>query len=215
MLTVYGRKSSFNVQKVMWFVAELGIGYRHIELGGKFAGLNAADFRAMNPVGRVPVIVDEGVAIWESHSILRYLAARYGGPRFWSDDPVARSEAERWMDWSQTSLQPDFLNGVFWGYYRTPEAQRDLVAVNRKIEQTANHLLLLDRILADRTYILGDELTLADIPAGTNLYRYFNLDIPRPLLPNVERWYARLQERAPYRQHVMIPFDDLLGRLDY
>ena len=74
---------------------------------------------------------------------------------------------------------------------------------------------MLDRILADRTYILGDELTLADIPAGTNLYRYFNLDIPRPLLPNVERWYARLQERVPYRQHVMIPFDDLLGRLDY
>jgi glutathione S-transferase len=215
MLTVYGRKNSFNVQKVMWFIGELGLNHRHVELGGSFGGLDTADFRAKNPHGRIPVIEDEGVAIWESHAILRYLAARYGGQQFWSSDPLARSYADRWMDWSQCSLQPDFLNGVFWGFYRTPEPQRDMAAVNVKIERTANHLLLLDKALASKSFILGDQLTLADIPAGTNLFRYFSLKIERPSLPNVERWYRLLQQRPAYRGHVMISFDELYGRLDY
>jgi glutathione S-transferase len=215
MLTVYGRKSSFNVQKVMWLIGELGLNHRHVELGGSFGGLDTPDFRARNPHGRIPVIEDDGVAIWESHAILRYLAARYGDPRFWSSDPLVRSYADRWMDWSQCSLQPDFLNGVFWGFYRTPEPQRDMASVKVKILQTANHLSLLDKVLAKRSFILGDQLTLADIPAGTHLFRYFSLEIERPSLPNVERWYRLLQERSAYREHVMICFSELYGRLDY
>jgi glutathione S-transferase len=149
-------------------------------------------------------------------AILRYLAARYGQQQFWISDalnPLLRPD--RWMDWSQCSLQPDFLNGVFWGFYRTPEPQRDVASVNAKIRRTANHLSLLDRMLAGQSFILGDQLTLADIPAGTSLFRYFNLDIERPSLPNVERWYQQLQERPAYQEHVMIPFDELYGRLDY
>jgi glutathione S-transferase len=215
MLTVYGRKSSFNVQKVMWLVGELGLNHRHVELGGSFGGLDTPEFRARNPHGRIPVIEDDGVAIWESHAILRYLAARYGDQRFWSSDPLVRSYADRWMDWSQCSLQPDFLIGVFWGFYRTPEPQRDMASVNVKIQRTANHLSLLDRVLASRSFILGDQLTLADIPAGTSLFRYFSLEIERPSLPNVERWYRLLQERSAYREHVMIAFNELYGRLDY
>src|SRR5262245_62964304 len=115
MLKVWGRRSSFNVQKVMWLVGELGLPHAHIPAGGSFGGLDTPEFRAMNPHGRVPVIDDAGVVVWESHAVLRYLAARYGRPRFWSDDPAARSHADRWMDWSQTRLQPDFLMGVFWG----------------------------------------------------------------------------------------------------
>jgi glutathione S-transferase len=215
MLTVYGRKSSLNVQKVMWLIGELGLHHAHVELGGSFGGLDTPDFRAKNPHARIPVIEDNGVAIWESHTILRYLAARYGQQQFWSADPLMRSYADRWMDWSQCSLQPDFLNGVFWGFYRTPEPQRDTVAVNIKIERTAKHLSQLDTVLADRPFILGDQLTLADVPAATNLFRYFNLEIKRPSLPNVERWYRLLQERRAYREHVMIPFDELYGRLAY
>src|SRR5262245_5169026 len=114
MLTVWGRRSSFNLQKVMWLVGELALAHRHIEAGGRFGGLDTPEFRAMNPHGRVPVIDDHGVIIWESHTILRYLAAQYGRGWFWSDDAGARSQVERWMDWSQTTLQPHFLIGVFW-----------------------------------------------------------------------------------------------------
>jgi glutathione S-transferase len=215
MLTIWGRKSSFNLQKVMWLVGELQLAHRHIEVGGQFGGLDAPAFRAMNPHGKVPVIADDGVVVWESHAILRYLAARYGRGSFWHDDPAERSLSDRWMDWSHTTLQPDFLGGVFWGFYRTPEAQRDLPAIERKVEACARHFTLLDRHLAGRAFMLGEALTLADIPIGTSLYRYFNLDIDRPSVPNVEAWYARLQDRGAYRAHVMVPFPELYGRLDY
>ena len=215
MLTVWGRRSSFNLQKVMWLVGELALAHRHIEAGGRFGGLDTPEFRAMNPHGRVPVIDDHGVIIWESHTILRYLAAQYGRGWFWSDDAGARSEVERWMDWSQTRLQPDFLMGVFWGFYRTPAPQRNLPAVAAKVRACARHFRLLDRILSDRPFLCGDQLTLADIPAATSLYRYFELEIERPSVPNVEQWYRRLQDRPAYRQHVMVPFGELHGRLDY
>ena len=100
MLTVWGRRSSFNVQKVMWLIGELELAHQHIDAGGAFGGLDAPAFLAMNPHGRVPVIRDDEATVWESHAILRYLAARYGNGRFWSDDPVVRARVDGWMDWS-------------------------------------------------------------------------------------------------------------------
>lgn len=215
MLKVWGRTSSFNLQKVMWLVGELGIPHDHIQAGGSFGGLNDPRFLAMNPHGRVPVIDDDGTIVWESHTILRYLAAKYGRDGYWSDDPAERSRYERWMDWSQATLQPDFLMGVFWGFYRTPEPQRNLPAIRAKVAACSRHFQLLDRILADRPFLCGNRLTLADIPAATSLYRYFEIEIERPSVPNVEAWYRRLQERPAYRAHVMVPFGELYGRLDY
>jgi glutathione S-transferase len=215
MLTIYGRMSSFNVQKVMWLVGELGVAHTLVQLGGSFGGLDTPQFRAMNPNGRVPVVNDDGVIVWESHAILRYLAARYGAPKFWSADPSERSQADRWMDWSQTTLQPDFLTGVFWGYYRTPAPQRNMLVVDEKVRRCAEHFQLLDSQLADRSFLLGEELSLADIPVGTHLYRYFNIEMARRDLPNVKRWYGELQRRPSYRSHVMIAFEELYGRLAY
>jgi glutathione S-transferase len=215
MLTVWGRRSSFNLQKVTWLVGELGLEHRHIEAGGRFGGLDTPEFRAMNPNGRVPVIDDDGTIVWESHAILRYLAARYGQGRFWSNDAAERSQVDRWMDWSQTVLQPDFLMGVFWGFYRTPESQREWPAIREKVSRCARHFQLLDKMLADRRFLCGNSLSLADVPAGTSLYRYFELEIERPSVPNVEAWYRRLQDRPAYREHVMVPFGELRGRLDY
>jgi glutathione S-transferase len=215
MLTIWGRRSSFNVQKAMWLIGELGIAHEHMPAGGDFGGLDTPEFLALNPHGHVPVIRDGATVVWESHAILRYLAAMYGGGRFWPENSAQRAWADQWMDWSQTSLQPDFLNGVFWGFYRTPEHLRDARAVSASISRCAAHMHLLDRALADRPYLGGEELTLADIPAGAVLYRYFGLEIERPHVPNVEAWYARLQQRPAYRDHVMVPFDDLRGKLGY
>jgi len=116
------------------------------------------------------------VAVWESHTILRYLAACYGRGSFWLDDPAERSRVEGWRDWSQTSLQPDFLMGVFWGYYRTPKAQGDWPAISRSLDRCAEHSRLLDSVLATRPFLTGDQLSLPEIPIGTSLYRYFELD---------------------------------------
>jgi glutathione S-transferase len=215
MLKIWGRRSSFNVQKVLWLIGELGLAHEHIPAGGSFGRLDDPDFRALNPHGRVPVLEDGDLAVWESHAILRYLAAQYGRGSFWCDDAAERSRVESWMDWSQTVLQPDFLNGVFWAYYRTPKAQRDWPAIRSSLARCAEHFRLLEGILATRPFLMGDQLTLADIPAGTSLYRYFELDIERPLLPHVVAWYERLQQCPAYRGHVMIPFEELRGRLDY
>lgn len=215
MLKVWGRRSSFNVQKVLWLVGELDLPHEHVPAGGDHGGLYDPGFRALNPHGRIPVIDDGGVVVWESHAILRYLAARYGGRTWWPEAPADRSEADGWMDWTQTALQRDFLTGVFWGWYRTPEAQRDNRAVEAALAACARHFQLLDKVLADRPFLGGDSQGLADIPAGTHLYRYYELEIERPKTPNVEAWYARLRDRPAYREAVMIPFGEMKGRLAY
>ncbi|CAN7776454.1 glutathione S-transferase family protein [Caballeronia sp. LjRoot34] len=216
MLQVWGRRNSSNVQKVMWLIGELDLPHEHIPAGGSFGLTQSVEFLAMNPHGRVPVIKDsDGTIVWESHSILRYLAARYGSPRFWSEDAGQRSQADRWMDWSQSSLQPAFLTGVFWGFYRMPEALRNAKSIDENLGRCAQYFQLLDRVLAERPFIAGDSLSLGDIAAGSNLYRYFELDIKRPDVPNVEAWYERLQLRPAFREHVMVPFDELFGRLDF
>jgi glutathione S-transferase len=215
MLKVWGRRSSFNVQKVMWLVGELGLAHEHIDAGGRAGGLDAPAFLAMNPHGRVPVIADGDAVVWESHAILRYLAARHGAGRFWSDEPVARASVDGWMDWSQTALQPDFLTGVFWGFYRTPADKRNWPAINAALARCARDFARLEALLEGRAFLLGETLSLADITAGTSLYRYYELEIERPKLPQVERWYRTQQEREAYRTHIMIPFGELFGRLDY
>ena len=216
MLTLLGRRSSFNVQKVAWLLAELELPHRHIELGGRFGGLDTPEFRLMNPHGKVPVLKDGDTVLWESHAILRYLASLHAkNHAFWPENIAERAHVDAWMDWSQTTLQMDFLTGVFWGYYRTPEPQRNAQSVERSVARCAGHFRLLDAILDDKKWLFGEKMTLADITIGTHLYRYFEIDIERPDIPNIENWYARLQQRPAYRDAVMIPFDELFGRLEY
>ncbi len=214
MLRIWGRRSSFNVQKVLWLAGELGLEYEHVPAGGDFGRLAEPGFRALNPHGRIPVLEDGALAVWESHAILRYLAARDGDGAFWPVAAAARAPLDGWMDWAATALLPAFLGGVFWGYYRTPEARRNWPAIRASLGQCAALFALLDQILARQPYLVGAALTLADIPAGAALYRWFELDIERPDLPNLAAWYDRLASRPAYREHVMVPFDELKGRLD-
>ncbi|HEX9447699.1 MAG TPA: glutathione S-transferase [Dongiaceae bacterium] len=213
MLKVWGRRNSFNVQKVMWLIAELDLPHQRIDAGGSFSNLNNPSFLALNPHARIPVIEDGAVVIWESHTILRYLAARHGADQFWEADPAARSLWDRWMDWSQASLHRDFLD-LFWSFYRTPEAQRDWSMINDQLARTNAHCTLLDSHLARNAFMIGDRPSLADITVGATFYRYYELDIERPRLPALEAWYESLCARPAYRQHVMVPFDDLRGRLN-
>jgi len=167
MLKVWGRRSAFNVQKVLWLLDEIGLPYSHVPAGGSFGLLDQSEFLAMNPHGRVPVIEDDdGTVVWESHSILRHLATRYGGgSALWPDDPAGRSRLDRWMDWSLSRLQPAFIDGVFMALCRTPEPERDLAHIEQSITQCAIYFLLSDQVLAGRDFLDGEHLTLADIPA--------------------------------------------------
>lgn len=215
MLTIWGRESSYNVQKVLWLADELALDYTHRPAGGELGGLDTDEFLAMNPNGRIPVIQDGETVVWETHAILRYLAAAHGNGDFRRASPAAQSLIDRWLDWSLSELEPAFFGGIFWGFYRTPGDQHDDVAIERSLARCDRLYRLLDERLAQSPYLSGDRLGLADIPAGTTLYRYFEFEIPRPALPNVEAWYQRLQERPAYQCHVMRPFGELYGRLAY
>jgi glutathione S-transferase len=204
MLKIWGRNNSINVQKVMWAVGELGRPHERIDVGGAFGGLDGAEYRALNANGRIPTIEDDGVVVWESNACVRYLAARYSAGSLWPEDPVARAAADMWMDWQQTTLLTD-MTTVFWGLVRTPEAERDHAAIEAAAGRLGGLWRRLDNHLAGRRYVAGDHFTMGDIPVGATCYRYYQLAIERPKLAAIEAWYGRLQEREPYRTHVMLP----------
>ena len=213
-LTLWGRASAFNVQKALWLLGELGLPFDHIQVGGAYGGLDATEFLRMNPHGRVPVLRDGDTIVWESHSVLRYLAARYGPEALWPADPGARSLVDRWMDWSLASLQPAFMR-LFWGYFRTPPDLWDRAGLPPAIEECDRFFALLDGQLAGQAYLAGPAFSLADIPAGTALYRYFGMGLAVPRHANVDAWYERLCARRAYQQAIMVPFEELRGRVEY
>lgn len=214
MLKVWGRRNALNVQKVLWTIGELDLAHEHIDLGGPFGGLDDPVYRALNPHGRIPTIDDHGTVVWESGAIIRYLAARHSAGTLWPEDPAARARADQWMDWAQTALQPDFM-ALFWGLVRRPAEKQDRAAIDAAQTRLSAHYACLDAHLAARRWLGGDTFTMGDIPAGTSCYRYFEMAITRPSLPNLEAWYGRLTAQPAYRRHVMLPFDDLYGREDF
>ncbi|WP_432463418.1 glutathione S-transferase family protein [Agarivorans sp. QJM3NY_33] len=213
-MKIYGRTTSFNVQKVLWFLEELGNSYQHIELGGRFGGLDAAEFSKLNPMKKVPVLIDGDKVIWESHSILRYLAASYGYPQWHSQDPYQCSLYERWMDWSQVLFQPAFM-GTFWGYYRMPVNQRNMVEVNHQLQKCEACLNILEQRLNESPYLAGSSLSLADICVGSILYRLTSQGLEITLPPKVTQWYQRLRCRRGYKKWIMSDFSELKAREAY
>ena len=212
MIEVLGRATSSNVQKVLWTLRELGLEYRRCDLGGAFGGLDTPEYRAMNPNGKVPTLIDDDLVLWESNAIVRYLAARYDPGGLWPQDAGDRALADLWMDWQQTVLFPPWV-AVFFGVWRTPQRYRDEEANARAVARLNDAYALLDRQLQGRAFVAGRQLTIADIPAGMTLYRYYTMEIERPSLPAIEAWYARLRQRAAYRETVMTDFGSLKDTL--
>jgi glutathione S-transferase len=204
MLTVWGRTSSVNVQKVMWAVRELGLEHERIDAGGAFGKLDTPEYGAMNPNRKIPTLQDGEVVVWESNACVRYLAARYGAGSLWPEDPARRALSDVWMDWQQTTIQPD-MNPIFWNLVRIPEPQRDMAAVKAAAQRIGPSWQILDRHLADRRFVAGDTLTMGDIPVGCHWWRYANLPVEKPSLPNLDRWGKELHERDGYRREVALP----------
>ena len=153
MLVVWGRKNSINVQKVMWTIGELGLAHERKDVGGPFGGLDTAEYGALNPNRRIPTIVDEdGTTVWESHSCVRYIAARYGAGSLWPEDPSARALGDLWLDWMQTTLLPD-LAPVFLGLIRTPAEERDMAKIERCIRAMGETWRILDAHMEGRRFV--------------------------------------------------------------
>lgn len=203
MLKIWGRKKSSNVRKALWCAEELGLAYEAIDAGGAFGVVDTPEYRAKNPNGRVPMIEDDGFVLWESNTIVRYLVARHApGSAWYPADVQARAEADKWMDWTTSSFATPFRT-VFWGVLRTPAEQQDWSAIKAAIKECDDLLAMVEQTLGEQPYLGGDEIGMGDIPLGSFIYAWFEMPIERAALPNVQAWYARLQQRPAYRKAVM------------
>lgn len=130
MLTIWGRKTSSNVQALMWCVGELGLDYLRFDVGHRYGGTDSEAFYQLNPNRTVPVLQDdENPPLWETGAILRYLASRYADDAFWPGELLARTEVDRWAEWSKQNIALGFTTPVFWRVVRTPAAERDPQAI--------------------------------------------------------------------------------------
>lgn len=203
MLKILGRATSSNVQKVVWLCEELDIAYDRTDIGGPFGGNDQPEYLSLNPNGVVPTVDDDGFVLWESNSIVRYLAEKHGkGTQFYPDDLQARASASRWMDWALSTLAPRHVP-VFQGLIRTPEAERDHDRINASRDLWAKANGALENWLADHEYLSGDTFGIGDIPASPFTFRWFNLDIEREAFPNLKRWHDTICARPAFRKHVI------------
>ncbi|WP_026433781.1 glutathione S-transferase [Paracidovorax oryzae] len=195
MLRLWGRVSSINVRKVLWAAQELGLELQRTDAGGQFGLVREPQFLSLNPNGLVPLIEDEGTTLWESNTIVRYLCARHAPGDLYPEDLPTRFLAEQWMDWQQTTLNPAGRD-AFLQWIRTPAAQRDPAAIARSVAATEPLMELLDAHLARHAYLAGDRFTMADIPVGCEIHRWWGLPQDRPARPHLERWFAALRARS-------------------
>lgn len=208
--TVWGRASSSNVQALMWCIGELGLPCTRRDAGHIYGVVDTPAFRAMNPNGTVPVLVDgDGPPLWETGAILRHLAGRHATAPFWPAEGAARAHVDMWAEWAKINITLGFTAPVFWRVVRTAPAQRDPAAIAQALAALARKLAIAESRLETDAFLAGPDFTLADIQLGHVLYRYYDIDIERPDFPALRRYYDRLAARPAYREHVMVPYDEL------
>jgi glutathione S-transferase len=204
MLTIYGRDSSSNVQKVLWLCEELGIPYTSAHAVPPGTAKDSADFLKLNPNGLIPAIDDDGFVLWESNAILRYLAAKHASGTLFASDLRVRADADRWMDWQATALAP-LMAILLRQIVRTAPDKRDAGAIASASADTCAKALMLESALKGRDFIAGKDFTIADIALGQWMWRYATLVDKRPATPNLTAWYGRLQQRKAFAKIVMTP----------
>lgn len=204
MLKVWGRNTSSNVQKTIWALAEMKVPFERIDVGGTFGKTKDAFYLAMNPNSLVPTIEEEdGFTLWESNSIIRYLAAKHANRTLEPADLKTRALAQKWMDWQLSVLAPA-ITPVFWGLIRTPPDKRDANAIAAGKDKTIAAVKIMDTQLGKTAYMAGAEFSYGDIPVGIMIYRYNQLIPERPATPNLDRWYAAISSRPAFKEQVAV-----------
>jgi glutathione S-transferase len=198
MLKLLGKSTSINVRKVLWTLDELGLAYEHEQWGSGFRATDTPAFTALNPNAMVPVLLDGDFVLWESNSICRYLASRYGGDALLPPDPARRATVEQWMDWQATELN-NAWRYAFMALVRNSPAHRDAATIESSIHSWNRHMAILDRQL-ERTgaFVCGDTFTLADVVLGLSVNRWAMTPFDHPALPAVQAYYERLAQRPAY-----------------
>jgi glutathione S-transferase len=204
MLHIWGRLSSLNVRKVVWAAQEVGVPFQRTDAGLSYGVVKTPEYRTMNPNSEVPTIQDGDLVLWESNVIVRYLCAKHANGTLYPQDLAARFDAERWMDWQQTTFNRAAAT-AFVQWFRTPAEKRDMAAIAQSVAATQPLLALLDAHLAQHAYMGGDHFTMADIPLGCDVQRWLGLPEQHPALPNLRRWIAALLARPAAKGVLDLP----------
>ncbi len=202
MLKILGRANSFNVRKVLWLCDEIGLPFEREDYGRGFQPTNTPEFLKLNPVGQVPCVIDDGFVMRESHAIVRYLAAKHGANILYPDDLRQRQKIEAWMDWVAYDVTHSMRGAFLGGQLKEPPWNNEWFVAQGRKDLTRQMRLVDEHLAATGPYMLGKDFTLADIPMGLVVNRWFSLaDLERPAYPALARYYGRLAERPAYRSH--------------
>ena len=197
-MKLWGRLSSINVRKAVWALQEAGIPFERVDAGMAFGVVDTPAYQALNPNALVHTLQDGDFTLWESNAIVRYVLARYAPDRLYPSDLRQRFDAERWMDWQQTTLNPAGRD-AFIQWIRTPAAQRNSALIAASVAATEPLLDLLEQHLARSPFMAGEHFTMADIPVGCEMHRWWGLPQERPARPALERWYRTVSTRPGAR----------------
>jgi len=201
MLNILGKASSINVRKVLWCCDELHLRFHREDWGSGFQATDDPSFLARNPNGLVPVIEDDGFVLWESNSIIRYLANRYDTGHLYPRHPQARAHVDQWIDWQATELN-NAWRYAFMSLVRQSPTHQDPQALAASITNWNRHIGMLEQQLqAHNAYITGEHFTLADIPVGMSINRWLATPMEHPDFPAVAAYFKRLNERPGFVRH--------------
>lgn len=204
MLKIWGRDNSINVQKVLWTCEELRIPYERIDAGSAFGKTQEPFYLKRNPIGLIPMIEHGDIALWESNSIVRYLASCRPAAEICPANPVHLAQASAWMDWQLGALWPP-VRTLFQQLVRTAVGDRNQNVIERAHAEASTQFAVLESALLSTDFVTGDDFTIGDIPVGAVAYRWFALDLPRPTYPALAVWYRRLTKRPAFAKTVMMP----------
>ena len=201
-LVVMGRRPSINVRKVLWTCALLGCDYTLEEWGTGDLRLQSEAYRQINPNGLIPALRDGDLVLWESNTICRYLAARHGRTDLLPTEAAARARVEQWMDWQVAELAPAWRY-AFMALVKHSPAHASPSARKESVAQWNRLMAILDDGLRRHgPYAAGEHFTLADVVLGLSTHRWLSTPMPRPVLPAVEEYMARLAQQPGFADWV-------------
>ncbi len=194
MLRILGRVTSINARKVLWAADELGLPYEHEAWGKPDRDPQVPEFRALNPNGQVPVIIDDGFVLWESNAILIYLAEKAGSD-LWPSDARERALVDQWLTWQATELN------IAWSYaarakLRNIPPNPDPARIAESLAAWTKAMQILEgQLQTGDGYVVNGRFSLADIVIGLSTHRWTSVAFDKPKLPAVEAHYAKMQSR--------------------
>ena len=204
MLKVWGRLNSINVQKVVLALEEAGLAYERVDAGLQYGVNTSPEYRAMNPMGLIPTIDDNGFVLWESNAITRYLCAKYAPDTLYPENLQARADAERWMDWQSGTLNGAMVP-AFYNLIRVAADKRDMAAVESSRLKSIELIAMFDAHLKGRDFVTGAHYGMGDIGLAPIMHRWLHMPCERAPTPNLDAWYQRLMQRPACQRVLTLP----------